>query len=156
MSTSHEYKSRLQAFGLLAVLAVLFLLSEPSNAQTQVFYVNADRNIEKGQEAMNEGDYDRAVRYLRKAAQRDLASEHMAIVQNSLCASLFLKGSYEEATSACSSAIAEDARYWKAYVNRGHARKALGDASGALADYCQAHALSPSHVTGPFRSQCEG
>jgi len=156
MSISHEYKSRILAISVIAFLSALFLLSVPSNAQTQIIYVNADRNIEKGQEAMRDGDYDRAVRYLKKAARGDLASEHKAIVQNSLCASLYFQGAYDEAAIACSSAIAENGRYWKAYVNRGNARKALGDTLGALSDYCQAHALSPGHVSGAFQAQCEG
>jgi len=156
MSVNHEYMSRLLAFGVVTFLAALFLLSVPSNAQAQVFYVNADRDIEKGQDAMRAGDYERAVRYLKKAARRDLSSEHRAIVQNSLCASLYFKGAYEEAATACTDAIDEDARYWKAFVNRGHARKALGDMSGALADYCEARELSPKHVSGAFQSQCEG
>lgn len=156
MSIKHEYMSRITAICLTAFLAALFLLSVPVKADSQIFYINPDRNIAQGQKAMAAGDYETAVRHFNRAASGNLASEHKAIVQNSLCASLFFQGDYESAQEACTTAIEEDGRYWKAFVNRGHARKALGDLGGALADYCQANALSPKHVRGPFVSQCEG
>ncbi|NVJ70610.1 MAG: hypothetical protein HWE08_09675 [Alphaproteobacteria bacterium] len=156
MSVKHEYMSRPITLGLLSALLVFLAFSMPVQAQAQVIYVNPDRNIEDGQKAMSEGDYARASRYFKKAVRRNLSSEHMAIVQNSLCASLFFEGAYEDAEGACSAAIEEDGRYWKAYVNRGHARKALGDQAGALADFCKANTLSPGHVSGAFQSQCEG
>lgn len=156
MSKDHEYMSRFLAIMVMVMLVSAFLLSLPANAQSRVYYINTDRNVERGQEAMRSGDYERAVAYLQKAARGNLSSDHKVQVNNSLCASLFLLGSYDEATEACSTAIEEDGRYWKAFVNRGHARKAAGDIRGALADYCQAHTLSPRHVNGPFVSQCEG
>ncbi|NVJ97523.1 MAG: hypothetical protein HWE25_05180 [Alphaproteobacteria bacterium] len=157
MSINHEYMSRLMAIAATVSLALLFLLSVPVKAEnSQIFYMNPDRNIALGQRAMAAGDYETAVSHFSKAATGNLSTEHMAIVQNSLCASLYFQGEYERAAEACTDAIAEDGRYWKAFVNRGNARKALGDTRSALADYCAAHALSPRHVRGPFVSQCEG
>lgn len=156
MSVKHEHMSRLAVIALTASLVALFLLSIPAKADGQVFYINPDRNIALGQKAMDAGDYEKAVRHFTRAASGDLTAAHKAVVQNSLCASLYFQGSYEAAAAACTDAIGEDGRYWKAYVNRGHALRALGNTRSALADYCQAHALSPKNVSGPFVSQCEG
>jgi tetratricopeptide (TPR) repeat protein len=156
MSRQHEIFSKLTfaVYGLALIFAVIS--SASAKADGRIFYVNPDRSVVKAQEAFNARDHETALAQFRKAARRGLSDEHRVIVHNSICASLYLLERYEEATVACSSAIEQDRYYWQAYVNRGNARRALGDTEGAVADFCQAHGLRPARVTGNFEAYCEG
>lgn len=155
MSRQHELFSKI-SFAIYAIaLAIAVVLSAAAKADGRTFHVNPDRNIVKGQAALNEGDYEQALRYFQNAARRDLSEEHAISVQNSICASLYLLERYEEAAETCTGVIDADKSYWRAYVNRGNALRALGQTDSAISDFCTAHALRPKNVKGNFEAYCE-
>lgn len=156
MSRQHEIFSKISFAIYLVALAFAVVSFTEAHADGRTFHVNPDRNIVKGQAALSGGDYGQALRYFRNAARRNLSEEHKVAVQNSICASLYMLNRYEDATKACSGVIKEDKSYWRAYVNRGNAYRALGQTKAAISDFCAAHALRPKDVRGNFEAFCEG
>lgn len=154
-------QSGLRQFSAVATLAVAIgvvqLFAEPAHAQVQTIYLDADRAIERAQSAMAKGEMEVALTYFKKAERRNISAEHRVIVQNSICAVAFQMEAYTEAEASCSLAIDSNHKYWKAFVNRGNVRRALGNSAGAISDYCEAIRLSPEHVKGNFtKAQCLG
>ncbi|WP_420429474.1 hypothetical protein [Kordiimonas sp.] len=137
------------------VLLALGIWAAEAQAQTQVFHITQDRALLKGNEAMQSGDIESALVHYRKAVGKDLTAKERTMAFNSICAAEFVLGNAEAAAEACTAAIEGDNGYWKAFVNRGNARKALGDREGAIADYCRAHDLRPSQVSGTFEAWCD-
>lgn len=155
MSKQHEIFSKI-SFAIYAIaLAFAVVNSASANADGRTFHVHPDRNIVKGQTALNEGDYEQALRYFQNAARRNLSEKHSISVQNSICASLYLLERYEEAADTCTGVIDADKSYWRAYVNRGNALRALGQTDDAISDFCKAHTLRPKNVKGNFETYCE-
>ena len=146
--------NRMFLWASFLVLALGIWAAE-AQAQAQVFHITQDRALLKGNEAMQTGDLERALVHYRKAVSKDLTSAERTMAFNSICAAEFVLGNAEAAAEACTAAIEGDGRYWKAFVNRGNARKALGDKEGAIADYCRAHDLRPSQVSGTFEARCD-
>lgn len=137
------------------VLLALGIWAAEAHAQTQVFHVTQDRALLKANEAMQAGELERALVHYRKAVNKNLTAEERTMAFNSICAAEFVLGNAEAAAEACTAAIEGDGRYWKAFVNRGNARKALGDKEGAIADYCRARDLRPGQVSGTFEARCD-
>ncbi|NVJ98316.1 MAG: hypothetical protein HWE25_09195 [Alphaproteobacteria bacterium] len=116
-------------------------LSVGANAQT--LYMQKNRNMERGMEAMMAGDLEGASRYLARAAKADLGKPRLLPVLNNLCAVDYALGKLDSAEEACTRAIAEDRFFWRAYVNRGNVFKAQGRFEDAQADYAKAGRLKP-------------
>jgi len=150
-------RSGMHQFSLVAVLGIAVgavqLFAVPAHAQSQTIYVSTDRAVDRAQQAMAEGQMEVALAYFRKAEDRNISAENRVIVQNSICAVAFKLGAYAEAETSCSQAIDGDETYWKAFVNRGNVRRASGNITGAISDYCEAIRLSPEHVKGNFSKQ---
>lgn len=137
------------------LLLALGIWAAEAQAQAQVFHITQDRALLKGNKAMQAGEIEEALTHYRKAVRKDLTVEERTMAFNSICAAEFVLGNAEAAAEACTAAIDGDDRYWKAFVNRGNARKALGDNEGAVADYCRALDLRPSQVSGTFEARCD-
>ncbi len=117
------------------------VLQQAANAQT--LYMLHDRDMQRGTEAMLAGELETASKYLRRAAKKDLGPLRLVPTLNNLCAVDYALGKLESAEQACTRAIGEDRFFWRAYVNRGNVRKALGDYQLAKADYEKAIRLKP-------------
>ncbi|MCJ9429537.1 hypothetical protein [Kordiimonas marina] len=138
----------------LALTVALALMTGAAHAQSMTLQVSRDYYLVHGDKALMKGDMAAAARYFRQALGKNLTDAERVSAHNSLCAAEFSLGHYGAAKKACTAAIKADRGYWKAYVNRGNAQRALGDKEAALADYCAAHALEPRKVKGPFVHQC--
>ena len=154
MTANHERKFTLSILMLLFSCALGVLASMPVNAQAQVIVVNPDRDILKAQHAMRKGELSTALKHYKQAQRKDLSDDHRVVVQNSICAISYMQGDYSEAAEACSVVIDAAPSYWKAYVTRGNAKRALGDFDGALADFCAAKRINPGRVNGSFATKC--
>ncbi|TNE61900.1 MAG: tetratricopeptide repeat protein [Alphaproteobacteria bacterium] len=138
----------------LAILLAVAGISGAVSAQSLTLHVTRDYYLDHGDRALAAGETLKAADYFRKALRKNLSADERIAAQNSLCAAEFILGNYDAASEACTAAIRADGGYWKAYVNRGNARNALGDTEGAIADYCEAKALEPGKVDGDFASYC--
>ena len=145
-------KNAILAFGLLVSMTAF---SGGANAQSQVFHLQPDRYVVKGNAAMEDGKFEDALVNFRKAVRKNLSAHERITTYNSICAVENILDHHVEAQQACDQAIAEDSGYWRAYVNRGSARLAQGDAIGAVADFCRARDLSPNSVGGAFEARCD-
>jgi len=87
---------------------------------------------QRGREALAAGDFDRAVENLQRAVA---LSPRFAAAQHNLGIALFRSRRFAEACDAFDSAIRLGARSARVYSCRAAARFALGDSSGARADF---------------------
>lgn len=154
MTANHERKFTLSILVLVFSCALGVLASMPVVAQAHIIVVNPDRDILKAQHAMRKGELSVALKHYKQAQQKDLSDDHRVVVQNSICAISYMQGEYSAAANACTKVIDEDPSYWKAYVTRGNAKRALGDFTGALSDFCKARSINPGQVNGTFASKC--
>ncbi|NVJ70722.1 MAG: tetratricopeptide repeat protein [Alphaproteobacteria bacterium] len=127
----------------LIAATALALIGFSTAANAQTFYMNENRDIKRGTEAMKQGDLEGASRYFRRAASRDIGAERLVPVLNNLCAVDYAQGKLDSAEEACTRAIAEDRHFWRAYVNRGNVLKAKGHFAQAHQDYAKAVKLKP-------------
>ncbi|SDE37381.1 tetratricopeptide repeat protein [Kordiimonas lacus] len=123
--------------------AVLAVASFSAAANAQTFYAGPDRNIERGTDALMQGDLKTASKYFHRAAETNLGKERLVPLLNNLCAVDYALGKLDSAEEACSRAIAEDRHFWRAYVNRGNVLKAKGEYADAHQDYAKAVRLKP-------------
>lgn len=154
MTANHERKFILSILMLVFTCALSVVASIPVSAQAHILVVNPDRSIMKAQNAMRQGKLSVALEHYKKAQRKNLSDEHRIVVQNSICAISYMQGEYGAAADACTKVIDDDPSYWKAYITRGNAKRALGDFAGALTDFCEAKRLSPGRVNGSFATRC--
>ncbi len=139
---------------VLAAIGLVGAGFAAAEAQPRTFHLSEDRYLASGNAALEEGRLEDALADFRKAVKKNITARERTVTYNSICAVETLLGHAEAAIEACDMAIAEDGHYWKAYVNRGNARAALGNHKGAIRDYCRAHDLSPAQVSGTFEERC--
>ncbi|WP_162139684.1 tetratricopeptide repeat protein [Kordiimonas gwangyangensis] len=125
-----------------------------AQADPTTYHLSQDRYIASGNAALEEGRLEDALTSFRKAVKKNITARERTVTLNSICAVENILGNAEAAVEACDAAIAADDGYWKAYVNRGNARAALGNHEGAIEDYCRANDISPSQVSGTFEARC--
>lgn len=125
-----------------------------AQADPTTYHLSQDRYIASGNAALEEGRLEDALTNFRKAVKKNITERERTVTLNSICAVENILGNAEAAVEACDAAIAADGGYWKAYVNRGNARAALGNHEGAIEDYCRANDISPAHVSGTFEARC--
>lgn len=125
-----------------------------AEAEPRTFHLSQDRYLASGNVALEEGRFEDALRNFRMAVRKNITERERTITFNSICAVENILGHAEAAVEACDAAIKADRAYWKAYVNRGNARSALGNHEGAIEDYCRANELSPAKVSGTFEERC--
>jgi len=135
-------------FGLLATSLSFATLgvsvSTPVNAQ--VFYMKKNTDYEKATAAMKDGNLERASLLYSRALKGSLREDIKLNAYNNLCAVDFARGSLESAEKACSNAISSNRLFWRAYINRGHVRSALGKVDLALKDLRKAVKLQPDNL----------
>lgn len=131
-------------FAKTLTVAATALLTISTTGQAQVIYGHENTNLTKANKAMIAGELETASKYFRRAVKADLGQEKMIKALNNFCAVEYAIGNYESAEKVCSKAIGEDRRYWRAYVNRGNARVALGNTVDAKLDYERAVKLKPN------------
>lgn len=119
------------------------LIATSTAAQAQVFYAHEDTNLTRAESAMRAGDLENASKYFKRAVNTNLGVERLVPALNNYCAVDYAIGNLEAAENACTRAIREDRQYWRAYVNRGNVRAALGKKDEARADYEKALRLKP-------------
>lgn len=125
-----------------------------AEAQPRTFHLSQDRYLVSGNTALEEGRLEDALRNFRMAVRKNITARERTATFNSICAVENILGNAEAAIDACDAAIKADKAYWKAYVNRGNARAALGNREGAIEDYCRANELNPDQVSGTFEERC--
>lgn len=99
-----------------------------------------------------------ATRLLKKGDAREAAGIYLAVVRKgerealvklantNLCAAQAMLGNYADAIAACDAALALDATYWEALVNRGNAHFLAGDKAAALQDFQAAQKAEPGEA----------
>ena len=123
------------------VAGAMTMTSNASQAQT--IYGHENSNLTRANTSMMAGDFETASKYFKRATKANLGQERLVPALNNYCAVEYALGRYESAETVCSSAIGEDRRYWRAFVNRGNARSALGKFEGAQADFKRAIEINP-------------
>ena len=121
---------------------VIFTVS--TAGQAQVIYGQENPNLSRATSALMAGELENASRYFKRAVKANLGSEKLIPALNNYCAVEYALNNLENAEKVCSEAISEDRRYWRAYVNRGNVRTALGKLDAARADYEKAVKLKPN------------
>lgn len=121
---------------------VMFAVS--STSQAQVIYGHENSNLTRANSAMMAGELETASQHFRRAVKANLGPERLVPALNNYCAVEYAINNLENAEKVCSQAIGEDRRYWRAYVNRGNVRTALGKLDAARADYEKAVKLKPN------------
>ncbi len=130
-------------FAKTLVVSVGVLMVASTTGQAQVIYGHENSNLAQANKAMMAGELKTASKYFGRAVKANLGEEKMVTALNNFCAVEYAIGHNENAEKVCSQAIGEDRRYWRAYVNRGNARAALGKQLEAEQDYERAIALKP-------------
>lgn len=126
----------------IAVAAsVIFAVS--TGGQAQVIYGHENTNLSRANSAMMAGDLEVASLNFKRAIKANLGSERLIPALNNYCAVEYAINNLESAEKICSEAIGKDRRYWRAYVNRGNVRAALGKMDAARADFEKAVKLKP-------------
>ena len=126
---------------LLAASLVVTAFTAPANAQ--VVYQKKNADYDRATTAMRDGELDQASKLFKRALKGTLREDVRLSAYNNLCAVDFTRGALESAERACSNAIGQNRLYWRAYVNRGHVRAALGKPELALKDLQKAVKLIP-------------
>ncbi|MFC3050831.1 tetratricopeptide repeat protein [Kordiimonas pumila] len=132
----HSFKNVIIASGL-------GLMSLTAASHAQVYYFEEDPNVHKAELAVRAGDLIKAAQYYSRAARSVSGEERLLPVLNTLCIVEYANGNFEAAIEACTKAVKTDRKYWQAYLNRGNAKRALGDMDGAVSDYNKAKKLNP-------------
>ncbi len=130
-------------YAKVILVSVGAIVALGSNAQAQVIYGHENTNLTRANQAMLAGELEVASRYFGKAIKANLGHEKLVPALNNYCAVEYALGNFENAEKVCSEAISEDRRYWRAYVNRGNARAAIGKVEQAKADYERAVKIKP-------------
>ncbi len=120
------------------------MLTVSTASQSQVIYGHENPNLKRATSAMMAGELEVASKYFKRAVRGDLGAQRLIPALNNYCAVEYAIENLENAEKVCSQAIAEDRRYWRAYVNRGNVRTALGRLDEARADYEKAVKLKPN------------
>lgn len=122
----------------------LAVVSVSTTVSADTLYFSNDRNMERGMEALMQGELQTASKYLGRAAKTDLGKERLVPVLSNLCAVDYALGKLDSAQEACDRAIQEDRHFWRAYVNRGNVHKAKGHFEEAREDYTRALRINPN------------
>lgn len=120
------------------------MLTVSTAGQAQVIYGHENSNLSRATSALMAGELERASLHFKRAVKSNLGSERLIPALNNYCAVEYALNNLENAEKVCSEAISEDRRYWRAYVNRGNVRTALGKLDAARADYEKAIKLKPN------------
>lgn len=131
-------------YAKVVLVSVGAFVALASTAQAQVIYGHENTNLTRANQAMMAGELEVASRYFRKAVKANLGHEKLVPALNNYCAVEYALGNFENAEKVCSEAISEDRRYWRAYVNRGNARAAIGQLEQAKADFERAVKIKPN------------
>lgn len=130
-----------------AVLSVVLgLTAVTSTVEAQVYHVEQNYNLGQASKAIAKGNLEGGARYLRRAVRTSLAPEQLETALTDLCAIDYHLGKLNSAEKACSRALRVNRKSWKAYYNRGHVRRALGEAGAAEADYLKAEKIAPEEL----------
>jgi len=129
--------------GFLAISLSFVAYAAPANAQ--VFYMKKNADYQRAIIAMQDGNLERASLLYSRALKGSLREDVRLNAYNNLCAVDFARGALENAEKACSGAIAKNRLFWRAYINRGHVRAALGETELALKDLRKAVKLQPKN-----------
>lgn len=131
-------------FAKTITVAAGVLLTLGSASHAQVIYGQENSNLKRANAAMMAGEFESASKYFRRAVRANLGQEKLISALNNYCAVEYAVGNMENAEEVCSNAIKNDRRYWRAYVNRGNVRAALGKLELAKSDYERAVELKPN------------
>jgi len=131
-------------FAKKIAIAAGVMLTVSTAGQAQVIYGHENPNLKRATSAMMAGELENASKFFRRAVKSNLGAERLIPALNNYCAVEYALENLENAERVCSQAIAEDRRYWRAYVNRGNVRTSLGNLDGARADYEKAVKLKPN------------
>jgi len=125
------------------IAASVTLIAASAPAEAQVFYMSKNSTYEIADKAMRAGELDRASLLFKRAIKGSIHGERLLAAYNNLCAVDLARGALADAEKACSAAIGKNRLYWRAYVNRGHVRSAMGKKELAIKDLQKALKLKP-------------
>ncbi len=131
-------------FAKKIAIAASVMLTVSTAGHAQIIYGHENPNLTRATSAMMAGELEKASRHFRRAVKSNLGAERLIPALNNYCAVEYALENLENAEKVCSQAIAEDRRYWRAYVNRGNVRTSLGQLDAARADYEKAVKLKPN------------
>tara|TARA_R110002096_G_scaffold190345_8_gene371452 strand:+ start:186 stop:665 length:480 start_codon:yes stop_codon:yes gene_type:complete len=130
-----------------AVLSIVFGLTAVTPAvNAQVYHVEKNYNLAQASKAIAKGDLNGGAKYLRRAVRTSLAAEQLETALTDLCAIDYHLGKLNSAEKICSRALRVNRKSWKAYYNRGHVRRALGETEAAETDYLKAAKIAPNEL----------
>ncbi len=124
---------------IFALLPLIFYKKLPQAVKAAYLY---NRGVEK----IDRKDYKAAIKELTEAIS---INPKYAEAYNKRCHAYLMQGNRLRAMEDCTQALqikTNFAQAYQAYTNRGIARLALGDSTGAIADYTQAIAINPKHA----------
>ena len=98
----------------------------------------ADTYIRGGYSAYERGAFKKAAVFSRRATAKGNKKTRRSIAYANLCAALGQQNQLDAALAACDSAIALNAKNWRAYNNRGVVEYRLGQSEKAAADFAAA------------------
>ncbi len=131
-------------FAKMMIIGAGSFMAITNGSQAQVFYAGEDANLSRAERAMRTGDLETASQYYKRAVNTDPGIERLVPALNNYCAVDYAIGNLDAAEKACTRALREDRQYWRAYVNRGNVRAALGKTLEARADFDKALRLKPN------------
>ncbi len=114
--------------------------------EAQVVHIQENYNLAQASKAIAQGKLQNGAKYLRRAVRSSLSNGQLVTALTDLCAIDYHLGKLNSAEKSCSRALRVNRKSWKAYYNRGHVRRALGESEAAQTDYAKAEKLQPSEV----------
>jgi len=108
MTYSNFKKAGLATLAAIAMTATLPAASAMASDATASDYVvtkTTDGRIKLGVKAFKRGDYEKAVRVTRSALNTSLSPKKAAVAQSNLCAAYAKLEMFEEANTACLTAL---------------------------------------------------
>lgn len=100
--------------------------------------------LDAGFDALKHAHWDSSVKYNNAALEMaGLTQAQEVVALNNLCIAMAYLPDADKALKACDKAVEAAPDRWSGYLNRGRLELAMGDMSGAHADFAQAKLLNP-------------
>ncbi|MFL2771347.1 MAG: tetratricopeptide repeat protein [Rhodospirillaceae bacterium] len=133
----------MRSFIICVSAALVFLLTGPGPAHTQMFSVG-NSLVNEAAHALDRGRWDKGVSLARQALKSgELTVVNVPAALNNLCIGLTGQGHYDEALDTCNQAIDKRPREWSFYNNRANVWFHQAQYNQALIDYYKALTFSP-------------
>jgi len=137
------------------IMFLIFLFLSLMVCITSLGWAGGLEDANAGIEAVNGGDYDKALGLFTKAIESgELSQKNLSIVYNNRGVAWRKKGDNDKAIADYTKAIEINPQYVSAYNNRGVAWNDKGDNDKAIADYTKAIEINPKHANAWYNCAC--